>query len=80
MWDRLCCEVILIQKFRINERHNLIPDVRIVFDLVVRFIENSGEPVVVVAADVLVPVSHVKVTQNLRSLGVLGDYERPPWC
>jgi hypothetical protein len=53
--------VICPQEFRVNERRNLVPDPGIVLDLVVRFVENPGKKLIVVAIDLMVFVFHGKV-------------------
>ena len=39
------------QEFRVNERGNLVPDLGVVLDLVVRFVKDPGKPSIVVALD-----------------------------
>jgi hypothetical protein len=73
-------DLIGVQEFRINERHDLVPDERVVLDLVVGFIENSGEPAIVVALDFFGFVSHMKIVEDACSFGVLGNDQRPSWC
>ena len=68
--DRRLCrfDAIPSREFTVNKRRNPIPDVRIVLDLVVGFIEKTGQPTIIVTADVFVFVHHVKVAEDCRSL------------
>ena len=70
---------VLIRELGINELNNLVPDVWVVLDLVVRLVQCSGEPAVVVAAHVFAFVSQAIVAQYLCSLSIGRNNKRPSW-
>src|SRR5215469_18199259 len=59
--------VSIQDEFRVDQFRNEVPYPGVVFDLVMRFVEKSGEPLVIIAIDSTMIVAHPKVAQNHSS-------------